>query len=94
MIINKILIILGEPQSVFPEILFKYFSSKEFKKNKKKIVLIGNKYLLQKQIKKLNYNLNLIDINNIKEAKINKINILNVKYKILLDFFVLFFPLL
>ena len=36
MSINKILIILGEPQSTFSEILFKYFKSKEFKKNKKK----------------------------------------------------------
>ena len=28
--INKILIILGEPNSTFSEILFKYFKSKEF----------------------------------------------------------------
>ncbi len=34
--INKIIIILGEPQSIFSEILFKYFNSKEFSKNKKK----------------------------------------------------------
>ena len=34
--VNKILIILGEPQSTFSEILFKYFNSKEFSKNKKK----------------------------------------------------------
>ena len=34
--INKILIILGEPQSTFSEILFKYFNSKEYSKNKKK----------------------------------------------------------
>jgi len=35
--INKILIILGEPHSTFSEILFKYFNSKEFSKNKKKL---------------------------------------------------------
>tara|TARA_Y100000816_G_C26049534_1_gene550176 strand:+ start:912 stop:1079 length:168 start_codon:yes stop_codon:yes gene_type:complete len=34
--INNILIVLGEPQSIFSEILFKYFSSKKFLKNKKK----------------------------------------------------------
>ena len=34
--INKILIILGEPHSIFSEILFKYFYSNNFKKNKKK----------------------------------------------------------
>ena len=34
--INKIIIILGEPNSIFSEILFKYFKSDEFFKNKKK----------------------------------------------------------
>mgnify|MGYP001396531039 CR=1 FL=1 len=34
--INNILIVLGEPQSTFSEILFKYFISKEFLKSKKK----------------------------------------------------------
>ena len=31
---NKILIILGEPNSTFSEVLFKYFRSKFFKQNK------------------------------------------------------------
>ena len=53
--INKIIIILGEPQSIFSEILFKYFNSKEFSKNKKKIILIGSMSLLQKQMKKLKF---------------------------------------
>ena len=78
--INKILIILGEPQSTFSEILFKYFSSKEFSKNEKKIILIGSISLLQKQMKKLKFNLNLKIINNLKEAKINELNILNINY--------------
>ena len=38
--INFILIALGEPNSTFSEILFKYFSSIDFKKNKKKIILV------------------------------------------------------
>ncbi len=78
--INKIIIILGEPQSIFSEILFKYFNSKEFSKNKKKIILIGSMTLLQKQMKKLKFNLNLKLINNINDAKNNEINILNINY--------------
>jgi len=78
--INKIIIILGEPQSIFSEILFKYFNSKEFSKNKKKIILIGSMSLLQKQMKKLKFNLNLKLINNINDAKNNEINILNINY--------------
>ena len=78
--INKILIILGEPQSTFSEILFKYFNSKEFLKNKKKIILIGSVSLMKKQMKKLKFNLNLNAIENIKEAKINELNILNINY--------------
>ena len=79
--INKILIVLGEPQSTFSEILLKYFYSKEFSKNKKKIILIGSKILFQKQMKKLNFNFKLNEINNLIEAKINKLNILNINYK-------------
>ena len=78
--INKILIILGEPQSTFSEILFKYFNSKKFSKNKKKIILIGSMNLLFKQMKKLKFNLNFNLIENIEEAKVNKINIININY--------------
>ena len=77
---NKILIILGEPQSTFSEILFKYFKSKAFLKNKKKIILIGSVELLLKQMKKLRFNLILNLIKNLEESKINRINILNVNY--------------
>ena len=42
--INHILIVMTEPKSVFLEILFKYFKSKKFKKNKKKIS-INRKYI-------------------------------------------------
>ena len=51
--VNKILIVLGEPQSTFSEILLKYFYSKEFLKNKTKIILIGSIILFEKQMKKL-----------------------------------------
>ena len=79
--ISRILIILGEPQSTFSEILFKYFNSKEFLQNKKKIILIGSANLLIIQMKKLKFNLKINLINDIKEAKIKKINLLNVNYK-------------
>ena len=80
--INKILIVLGEPHSIFLEILLKYFNSKEFTKNKKKIILIGSKSLFEKQIQisKINFKSRLKLINNIKEAKTKKINILNINY--------------
>ena len=78
--ISKILIILGEPQSIFSEILLKYFISKEFSRMKKKIILIGNINLFKNQMKKLKYNFNINKVNYLKEAKINKINILDVDY--------------
>ena len=78
--INKVLVILGEPQSTFSEILFKYFNSREFLKNKKKIILIGSMRLLEKQMKKLKFNSNFKLINNIDEAKNNRLNIINVNY--------------
>ncbi len=78
--INTILIVMGEPNSTFSEILFKYFRSKKFKDLKKKIVLIGNKNLLSKQMKKLNYKLSLNSISDIKFSKKKKINLINVDY--------------
>ncbi len=78
--INKIIIILGEPQSTFSEILFKFFNSNSFLKNNKKIILIGSLKLLEQQMKKLRFNLNLNLIKNINKAKKNEINILNINY--------------
>ncbi len=80
--INKILIILGEPNSTFSEILFKYFNSKEFLKNKKKIILIGSKSLLQKHLKilKINLKFKFRIINHLKEASVREVNILNINY--------------
>ena len=49
---KNIVIIAGEPYSVFSEIIGKYFRNK--KKFKKKIIIIVNKNLLIKQLKKLN----------------------------------------
>ena len=79
--VKKILIILGEPNSVFSEILFKYFKKNNLKLLKKKIILIGSYELITKQMKILKYKLRINLIKNIEEAKLNKINMLNINYK-------------
>ena len=78
--INKILIILGEPNSIFSEILAKFLVSNKFRIIKKKIILIGNIDLFYDQTKKLGYHLNINQINCLKESKLKKINFINIKY--------------
>ena len=75
-----ILIILGEPNSTFSEILFKYFNSIKFKKERKKVVLIGCHKLLLKQMNKLKYNISINEITKI-DNSLKKLNIINVDYK-------------
>ena len=75
-----ILIVHGEPNSTFSEILFKYFRSKKFKTSKKKIVLIGSYNLFLKQMKLLKYNIKLNEISDLKTAIKKKINIYNINY--------------
>jgi 4-hydroxy-L-threonine phosphate dehydrogenase PdxA len=79
--IKKILIILGEPNSTFSEILLKYFNSKNFKNTSSKIILIGSFDLLSEQIKFLKYKNRLNKILDVNHALKKKINILNVNYK-------------
>ena len=82
---NKpILIVLGEPYSIFSETLFKLYKSKIYKELKKPIILIGSKKLLIEQMLKLKFKLK---INEIKYKDINKypinnkdINIINVNF--------------
>ena len=76
-----ILIVLGEPNSTFSEILFKYFESKKFKNNKKKIVLIGSCKLLSEQMKKLKYKIKLNQISEINKSIKKKVNVININYK-------------
>ena len=77
--IEYILIVLGEPYSTFSEILGKYFKNK--KNLKKKIILIGNLSLLNKQLKKLRHSFPLHEISDINYAKNNIVNIINIKFK-------------
>ena len=84
--INKILIVLGEPNSIFSEILFKYFKKNKSKSFRKKIILIGNNELLIKQMKKLNFKFNINLIDNINHSKANEINMINVNFKFKKEF--------
>ena len=69
---KPILIICGEPNSVFSEIIVKTFRKY---KNKKPIILIGSYDLLCGQIKKIriNQNLNMITFTNKKFHNLKKI---------------------
>ena len=78
---KNIIVVAGEPYSVFLELLFK---SLKLKKIKKPFLLICSKKLLVHQMKKLNYNFKINSINkdkieNIKLSK-NYINILDIKF--------------
>ncbi len=79
---NKpILIVGGEPFSIFLEIFFK---TKSLKKFKNPIILIASKKLLMKQMKIFNYNfkINLINKDKINLNNLNKktINIIDVNF--------------
>ncbi len=80
---NKyIVVVAGEPYSVFFEILFK---SIKLKKIKKPYLLVCSKKLLIAQMERLrfNFNINVIEKKNIKNLRFknNHINILDVKFK-------------
>lgn len=79
---DPILIVAGEPNSVFSEILIKSF--KNYNKQKS-IILFISKDLLIKQLNKLNLNIkfNTINFENKHKLKFSKkqLNIINVNYK-------------
>ena len=79
--INHILVVITEPKSIFLEILIKYFKSSNFKKNKKKISIVGNIPLIKKEIKKNNYKIKINEILDITKSKKNFINIINIKIR-------------
>jgi len=82
---KPILIVAGDPKSVFLEIFFKTF---KIKKIKNPIILIVSREILIKQLKMLNVNLRInelsskkLELNKIKKNHINFINIhLNSKF--------------
>ena len=88
---NKpIIIVSGEPYSVFSEIFFKTFKLNLYKKYKRPIILIGSKKLIELQMRKMNFSLK---INLIKKKEINlnlannkKINLIDVDLKFIKPF--------
>ena len=82
---KPIIIVLGEPYSIFTEIFFKSIKNKNIKKIKSKIILIGSRKLLQYQMINLGYKykINEIKKNNIDyiSRKNDTINIINTDFK-------------
>jgi 4-hydroxythreonine-4-phosphate dehydrogenase len=78
---KPILIIAGEPNSIFFEIFFKTLVIKKFKSP---LILIGSYKLLNLQMKSLNFKkkINLINLNNLKNKNLNNnsINLINIEY--------------
>ena len=78
---QPIIIVSGEPNSVFLEIFFK---SLKIANCKSPIIIITSKNLLTQQMQKLNFRreVNLIDknFNNFKKLNNKKINLINVDY--------------
>ncbi len=82
---SPLLISLGEPNSIFSEILFKTFKKKIIQKFNRPIVIIGSENLLKLQMKFLKYSIKIRKINalDLKNSNLSKkyINIINVEYK-------------
>ena len=81
---NKpIVIVAGEPYSIFLEIFFKSLKKKN---HKSPIILVSSYELIKFYMKKLKFNkkINLIDFNNFNKKKLvrNSINLINVKFKL------------
>ena len=74
---NPIVIVGGEPQSIFIEILLK-----SIKKIHYPIILVSSKSLLIKNIKKFNYSIRFNQLNkDFTNIKKNEINLVNIDYK-------------
>lgn len=63
---NKIIILSGDPNSINSELIFKCWKKINIK-IKNKIFLISNYDLIKQQLKKLNYSIDLVKVNNINE---------------------------
>ena len=79
---NPIIIVSGEPNSVFLEIFFKSLKSNKYKSP---LIIICSKRLLQEQMKKLRFNfkINVINKTFSEFNKLNnkQINLINIDYK-------------
>ena len=82
MINEPIIIVAGEPNSIFLEIFFKCIKTQKYKSP---LILIASKKLLEQQMKKLGFffEINTIDKNFTEFKKLDnaKINLINIEYK-------------
>ena len=75
---KKIILVFGDPNSINSEIIFKTWK-KISTSLKKKIYIIGNFELIERQFKKLNYSLDCVLVKNIYEKQNNKnLKIINI----------------
>ena len=77
---KPILIVAGEPYSIFSEILFKLYKKYQLKNP---IVIIASYRLFKRQMELLNYKIafNIIDKNfNNKDLRINEINLIDINF--------------
>ena len=78
---RPIIIVAGEPNSIFFEIFFKIIKNNNFKSP---IILIGSKNLLQKNIKFFKSKINVNEIEYSKKdllkTNLTKINLINIEY--------------
>ena len=78
---KPIILVAGEPNSIFFEILFKVLKTKKIKSP---LILIASYKILSLQMKKLNFKINikLLDFKKINDYKLNNssINLINVNY--------------
>jgi 4-hydroxythreonine-4-phosphate dehydrogenase len=78
---KPIIIVAGEPNSIFLEIFFKALN---YKKYKSPIILISSKNIIELQMKKLKIKkkINLLDISKLRKYNLNNnsINLINIKF--------------
>ncbi len=70
MMSKKIIIISGDPNSINSEIIYKAWK-KINKKIKKRVYLVGNYNLIKKQLRKLNYKIDIVKISKLKDNVIS-----------------------
>jgi len=79
--LKPIIVVAGEPNSIFLEIFFKSLKKKKFKSP---IILIASNKILKSQMKKLNFNFKINILNekrlNLKKLNNKKINLININY--------------
>ncbi|MDB4033848.1 4-hydroxythreonine-4-phosphate dehydrogenase PdxA [Candidatus Pelagibacter sp.] len=79
---EPIIIVAGEPNSIFLEIFFKSIKTRVYKSP---LIIIVSKNLLQKQMKKLGFTFKINDIDNkfkdFSKLNNNRINLINIDYK-------------